>query len=121
MLYSRAELVDLVRDIAPEIAELLIALCWFASHCDVNLISGERYGLLQVDLNQARSIGFQGEPNQLLDPRTNIQLAAKLIHTRGLIQYCGRTLGMQLPAIVRLEAELKQGNEPVEANQNSFQ
>lgn len=107
MLYTRGELVQLCRDIAPELSELLVALIWFASRCDCNLVDQDRYGLLQVDINQARAIGFSGQPNELLDPKVNIRIASQLIHSLGLIQFCGRALASQLPAILRLESELK--------------
>lgn len=118
MLYTRGELVQLCRDIAPELDSLLIALIWFASRCDPNLVSTERYGLLQVDINQARASGFSGQPNELLDPKVNIQVAANLIRSRGLIEFCGRALASQLPSILKLESFLKTTDvEKIEANQ----
>lgn len=122
MLYTRGEIVDLVRDIAPELDSLLVAIIWFASRCNSNLIDSDRYGLLQVDVKQARTAGFHGDANELLDPATNIRIAAGLIHTRGLIEFCGRALASQLPAILRLESELKaRAVDRNEANQSAVQ
>lgn len=118
MIYTRRELVDLVRELAPNDAELLIALAWFASSANPNLVSSDRYGLLQVDLNQARQAGFTGDANSLLDPRTNVTVAVQLLTSLGLLQYCGRALACQIPAILKLESFLKkQASISVESTQ----
>ena len=107
MLYTRRELVDLVRELAPDQAELLIALAWFASSANPNLVSADRYGLLQVDYTQARQAGFTGDASTLLDPRTNITVGVQFLTSLGLLQYCGRELASQIPAILKLESFLK--------------
>lgn len=120
MLYTRGEIVQLCRDIAPDLAELLVALMWFASHAQTTLISGERYGLLQVDLVQARQAGFTGHPTELLKPDVNIQWGAQLLHSLGLIQFCGRTFASQIPAIMQLTDYLQsQGVAKIEAASKS--
>lgn len=119
MLYTRREIVELVHAIAPDLQSLLIALMWFASHANANLVTLERYGLLQVDLTQARQAGFTGNPNELLQPETNIRIGAQLLNSLGLIQYCGRALANQIPAIVQLANFLEsQANGNIEDTQN---
>jgi hypothetical protein len=113
MLYSRSEIVELVHQESEELHALLIALMWSASHADPNLITDTgsdhiRYGLTQIDIKQARAIGFAGEASSLLDPPTNIRIASQLLAKVGLIQFCGRELAPQLHAIMRLEEYLRQ-------------
>lgn len=103
MLHTRGEIVDLVHAEAPELQTLLISIMWFASRGDSNLISNNRYGLLQVDLTQARAAGFTDQPNALLEPEINIRLGAQLLIKHGLVVFCGRELARDIPLILQLE------------------
>ena len=67
-----------------------------------SLIENDRYGLLQIDLNQAKSAGFASDPNQLLEPDINIQLGTQLLSKLGLVQYAGRIFAHQLPHVIQL-------------------
>jgi hypothetical protein len=110
VLYSRHEIVELVQAEAPELRSLLIAIMYFASRGNPNEVTGNRYGLLQIDLSQAREAGFTGLPNELLAPETNVQLGAQLLIKHGLVCFCGRALAPQIPAILQLQAYLEQEN-----------
>jgi hypothetical protein len=97
MIYSRHEIVELIQAQPRELHGVLTALVWFASRGDPNLVSGRRYGLLQVD-----SAKFEGKANELLNPETNIKVGAKLIQEHGLIEFCGWELGRELHRIIGL-------------------
>ena len=81
--------LPVVRKIAREegISEaLLAATVKRESNWDPNAINntggdaarGGAYGLAQVTLKTARALGYQGDPQGLLDPETNLRLAARL-------------------------------------------
>lgn len=118
MLYSRADIVELVQAESEELHSILIAIMWFASRGDTNLIDNDRYGLCQVELNQARTIGFTNHPNELLEPHINIRIAAQLIHKYGLLVFLGRNLAAQLPRILQLATYLD-GNRNIKAERKS--
>lgn len=103
MLYSRSDIVELVRQEASELQALLISIIWHASQGDPNIVSNERYGLLQIWLTHARQIGFNDHENALLDPSTNIKLGAQLISKLGILEFLGRELAPQFHAIMALE------------------
>lgn len=71
---------------------MLAAIVWQESrwnHNAKNLTGGDgerggSYGLAQMSLLTARGLGYTGTPAGLLDPRTNLDLAAK--HLRGLLR-----------------------------------
>lgn len=113
MIYQRSEIVALVRQQPVELQSTLISIIWFASHSDPNLIEGNRYGLLQIDSEQVKKIGFQGEAIQLLDPELNIKLGAQLLAQVGLVEFCGRALGMEIPRIAQLANYLDSNTEIV--------
>jgi hypothetical protein len=102
VLYSRRDIVDLVQLQPEELRPLLIAIIWFFSRGQSSLIENNRYGLLQIDLNQAKSYGFDRDPNSLLEPDLNIQLGSQLLSNLGLVQFAGRTHAHQLPLIIQL-------------------
>jgi len=108
--------VQLVQAEAPEIQSLLIAIMYFASKGDPNVVTGNRYGLLQIDLTQARNNGFTGEANQLLEPEINVQLGAQLLIKLGLVQFAGRDLAPQIPAILQMENFLARNTEDNQAS-----
>lgn len=112
MLYSRHEIVELVHEVCPEMQELIISLMWHASKADPNLVSvngtNERYGLLQIDLTQARAHGFIAQPSELLDPPTNIRIGSELLSRLGLLVFAGRELAPQIPSIMSLEKFLRE-------------
>jgi hypothetical protein len=119
VLYTRGEIVELVQQEAQELHALLIAIMYFASRGDPNTINGNRYGLLQIDLTQARNAGFRGPPNELLEPETNVKLGAQMIIRFGLVQFLGRDLGAQIPQIVQMERYL--ATEPTNGNRARIQ
>ncbi len=41
--------------------------------------NGPYYGLMQILPETARTMGFQGQPNDLLDPRTNLEYAGRYL------------------------------------------
>lgn len=116
MLYSRHDIVDLVRQEAPELQSLLISIIWHASQGDPNIVNNERFGLLQIWLTHAKQIGFSGHENQLLDPSTNIKIGAQLISKLGILEFLGRELAPQFHSIMALERFLSD-SEASEANQ----
>ena len=116
MLYSRHDFVELVRTQPKELQSTLIAIIWYASKGNPNEQNGNRYGLLQIDLNQAKLRGYDRQPTWLLDPALNIQFGAQLLSDIGLLEFCGRELAPQLPNIMALAQFLdsEQEKTPVE-------
>src|SRR5215475_4455817 len=102
MLYSRHDIVELVQAQPKHLQSTLLALIWFASKGSPLEANGNRYGLLQLDLNQLKFHGYQATPHDLLNPATNIELGAKLLDRIGLLELAGRNLAPQLPAIIAL-------------------
>lgn len=102
MLYSRSEIVQIIRKQPIDLQNLLISMIWFFSRAQSSLITNNRYGLLQIDLNQAKTAGFEGHANELLNPQLNISLGSKLIQSLGLVQFAGRELSHQLPQVIQL-------------------
>lgn len=97
MIFTRHEIVELIRAQPRELHGVLTALVWFASRGDPNLVSGRRFGLLQVNADR-----FAGDQRELLDPATNIKVGAELIREHGLVEFCGRELAPELPRIIGL-------------------
>lgn len=106
MLYSRSEIVELVRAQPKELQATLISLIWFASKGNPSEQNGDRYGLLQLDTNQLKFHNLPSDPAALLDPDRNIKLGAQLLERIGLVEFAGRNLAPQLPAIISLAAWL---------------
>lgn len=80
----------------------LIALAWFASRMQPNVIDASRYGLCQIDIEMARREGFSGDALSLLEPKVNIALASCILQRIGIVEYCGHALGHELLNIVAL-------------------
>lgn len=64
--------------------ELLSSLCFVESRHKISAIhhddgGSESLGLCQIKLNTAKSLGFRGTPNQLMEPKYNIKYAAKYL------------------------------------------
>jgi hypothetical protein len=77
-------------------------MIWYFSRAQSSLITNNRYGLLQIDLDQAKTAGFQGNANELLNPELNISLGAELLIKLGIVQFAGRELSHQLPQVLQL-------------------
>lgn len=108
MIYTRGEIVELVRKEPEELQPILIALIWSASHCDPNLITDDtRFGLTQLHVRHANQLGFSAHPNQLLDVPLNIRMASEILQEVGLIEFLGREMANQFHAIVALARELQ--------------
>ncbi len=54
-------------------AELAHAIVTIESRYNPNARNGPHYGLMQINVATARSMGFAGEASQLLDPATNLR------------------------------------------------
>jgi soluble lytic murein transglycosylase-like protein len=81
--------------------ELLSSLCFVESKHKISAIhhddgGSESLGLCQIKFNTAKSLGFRGTPNQLMEPKYNIKYAAKYLSNqikrydsvkRGVIAY----------------------------------
>lgn len=106
VLYSRHDIVALVNQQPAELRALITACIWYFSRCDSSLIENNRYGLLQIDLAQAKSLGFDSNPNDLLNPETNINLGSQLLSSLGLVQFAGRIHAHQLPLVIQLASFL---------------
>lgn len=75
--------------------ELLMAICTVESHCNPTALNhndgtikqktlrvkSKSYGMFQIKLATARSLGFRRSSKDLLDPDTNTYYAAKLLNT----------------------------------------
>ncbi|MHA2642941.1 MAG: lytic transglycosylase domain-containing protein [bacterium JZ-2024 1] len=68
--------------------EIIAAIIQKESRGDPNAVgAGRYYGLGQMSYQTARSLGWNGTPSDLLDPRTNIALVAQYL--RFLLQRFG--------------------------------
>lgn len=54
-------------------ADLAHAIVTIESRYNPNARNGPHYGLMQINVATARSLGFAGEPSQLLEPATNLR------------------------------------------------
>lgn len=120
MVYSREDIIELIEAEPSQLHGLLFALSYYASHGDPNLVDSNtnRYGLCQIDLAQARMVGFHDHPIQLLEPAINIRLAAQLLIRYGLIAFLGYQLQPLRYQILQLAKTLTREREH---NQYVFQ
>jgi len=108
MIYSRGEIVELVRKEPIGLQSILIGIIWFCSHCDPNCVTdGRRFGLCQVDIAQAAIRGYSTHPNRLLDVPLNIRMASELLQEHGLLDYLGRDFAGQFHAIATMARYLE--------------
>lgn len=75
--------------------DLLPAICYVESNHKVEQIhkndgNSHSYGVCQVKLETARSLGFKGTPEELMKPNRNIYYAAKYLQHQ-LKRYNGNT------------------------------
>lgn len=78
-----------INEVVP--TKLLRAICWVESSHNPRAMNhhdggSASYGLCQIKLATARLLGFQGTPNRLREPQTNIKYAAKYLHKQ-LVRY----------------------------------
>jgi hypothetical protein len=119
MLYSRSEIMTIIRQQPIDLQPLLLAITWQLSRGQTNLIQDNRYGLLQIDLAMARAHGFTGQPNDLLEPELNVQVGCDLLLRIGLIQFLGRVFASQAPIILQLAEVIynaSQGSQPSQSS-----
>lgn len=72
------EMRSLIADAADELQipeELLHRVIQRESDYNAGARNGPYYGLMQILPETAQTMGFQGSPDQLLDPRTNLRYA----------------------------------------------
>ena len=101
MLYTRSDIVDLCSELAPGQESLILSCIWHLSRGDPNCIGNQKFGLLQLSLEDARKLGCDSK-SDLFDARTNLELGIKLLNERGLLAFLGREFAGHYRSILEL-------------------
>ena len=83
-------IIEVIADEEKVPAPLLASICYVESQFDHKAIAyddggSNSYGLCQIKLGTAKSVGFNGDPNELLKFTVNVRYAAKYLKSKLVI------------------------------------